>query len=308
MIMMKKEIIRVTLVAVLSISLGMKDVNAQRWFKTSSLEFGLIGGFSHYNGDLVKTTIETRAMKPSFGLITRYTPSQRVTFRLSAQYGQIEGRDDWYEDRGKTRNLSFQSDLWDFTGALEFNFVSLDNRQKSGIVPYAYTGISVFKFNPKAKFNYDPNGEMARYLTPAVYAELADRDGELVELQPLGTEGQETTEFNDRKRYALTQIAIPIGAGLKFKLNHKWGLGLDYGMRITFTDYMDDVSDSYVDPQRLTAQYGPMSAAMADRSEVLHDELLNSRRGDPDDNDIYGIFGVTLTYRIYGNRPSCPTF
>ena len=288
--------------------IGIQNSQAQRWFKSSSLDFGLIGGFSHYNGDLVKTAFETKGMKPSFGIITRYTPQQRLTFRLSAQYGQIEGRDDWYEDRGKSRNLSFESDLWDFTGAFEYNLTTLDRKKKSGVIPYVYSGLSVFKFNPKAKFVYNPNGEMANYLTPAVYAELADRDGEMVELQPLGTEGQETTEFNDRKRYALTQVAIPVGVGLKFKLNHNWLIGVDYGMRFTFTDYLDDVSDTYVDPQRLTAQYGPMSAAMADRSEVLHDELLNNQRGVPDDNDVYALFGITIMYRIHGNKAICPTF
>ncbi len=101
--------------------IGIQNSQAQRWFKSSSLDFGLIGGFSHYKGDLVKTAFETKGMKPSFGIITRYTPQQRLTFRLSAQYGQIEGRDDWYEDRGKSRNLSFESDLWDFTGAFEYN-------------------------------------------------------------------------------------------------------------------------------------------------------------------------------------------
>ena len=119
--------------------MGIQSASAQRWFKSSSLEFGLIGGFSHYNGDLVKTAIEPRAMKPNFGIITLYSPQQRLTIRLSAQYDQIEGRDDWYEDRGKTRNLSFQSNLWDFTGALEYNFNTLDRKAKSGVVPYVYS-------------------------------------------------------------------------------------------------------------------------------------------------------------------------
>ena len=126
--------IKITAKIILSISLtlvmGIQSASAQRWFKSSSLEFGLIGGFSHYNGDLVKTAFEPRAMKPSFGIITRYSPQQRFTIRLSAQYGQIEGRDDWYEDRGKSRNLSFKSDLWDFTGALEYNFNTLDRKAK----------------------------------------------------------------------------------------------------------------------------------------------------------------------------------
>ena len=301
----RKSLLGLVLVTLMS----AQSVDAQRWFRTSSLEFGLIGGFSHYSGELTQSAFESRGFKPSAGLITRYTPGQRVTFRLSAQYGQLEGRDDWYEsaDDENPRNLSFQSDIWDFTGAAEINIRAMDPRVKSGIFPYVFGGISVFKFNPKAVFEYDPDGAMAAYLG-APYTELEGRDGELVELQPLGTEGQETTEFNDRERYALTQLAIPIGAGVKLKLNHKWTLGLEYGLRFTRTDYIDDVSNTYVDPVRLLSQYGPMSAAMSDRSPVLHDELLDNVRGEPDSNDRYGIFGVTFTYRLYGNRPACPTF
>ena len=297
-----KSLLGLFLVALCSI--GTAD--AQKWFRTSSLEFGLIGGFSHYSGDLTRPIFESRGFKPSVGLITRYTPVQRITFRLSAQYGQLEGRDDWYDDaNGINRNLSFQSDLWDFTGAMEVNLRRMDPRMKSGIFPYVFTGVSVFKFNPKAVFEYDPASPIATYLG-SPYLELADRDGELVELQPLGTEGQETTEFNERRRYALTQISIPVGGGLKFKLNHKWTLGVEYGMRFTFTDYLDDVSDSYVDPVRLLSQYGAMSAAMADRGPERREE--NDARGTTDSNDVYGIFGVTFTYRLYGNRPACPAF
>lgn len=285
--------------------------DAQRWFKSSSLEFGLIGGFSHYSGDLVKNAFETRGFKPCGGLITRYTPNQRWTFRLSAQFGGLEGRDDWYEDpeSSENRNLSFESTLWDFTGAAEYNFVTLDMRDSRGVVPYAFAGISVFRFNPKAVFEYDPTSSMAAYLG-APYTNLEDRDGELVELQPLGTEGQETTQFNERTRYSLTQLSIPVGGGFKFKLSHNWNLGIEYGMRFTFTDYIDDVSSSYVDPAILQLNKGPMSAAMADRGPtvrtVIGEETI--ARGNPDRNDLYGIFGITLTYRIYGNRPNCPSF
>jgi hypothetical protein len=212
------------------------------------------------------------------------------------------------------RNLSFRSVLWDFTGAAEINLRTLDMRQSSGLIPYIFGGVSVFRFNPEALFEYDPNSP---HLTRpgSAYADLQDRDGEWVELQPLATEGQETTEFNERRRYNLTQVAVPLGAGIKAKLSNKWTLGVEYGARITFTDYIDDVSTTYVDPSRLQSQYGAMSAAMADRSPILHDELVsdanddrNNVRGNPDNNDLYGIIGVTLTYRIYGNRPRCPSF
>ena len=188
---------------------GMSStVKAQRWFKTSSLEFGIIGGLSHYQGDLTNSYFETRAFKPSIGLITRYTPGELITFRLSAMYGGLEGDDRWYEDQEdpRRRNLSFVSSLWDFTGAAEINLRRMDMRDKSGVIPFLFTGISVFRFNPKATFEYDPNSPLRSYLAPGTYESLQDRDGELVELQPLGTEGQGTTEFNERERYNLTQI------------------------------------------------------------------------------------------------------
>ena len=307
--MLKRNITSVSLVTLL-LCLGTLNANAQkRWFRTSALEFGLIGGFSHYAGELTPTYFDPRGLKPSAGIITRYTPNSLVTFRLSAQYGKIEGDEKWMTEPYKVeRNLSFQSDIWDFTGAAEFNFNYIDFRQKTGVIPYAFIGASVFKFNPKAVFNYNPNSQLAKYLGPS-YDNLASRDGELVELQPLGTEGQETTEFNDRKRYSLTQIAIPIGGGFKFKVSHNWMIGVEYGTRITFTDYLDDVSGTFVNPSRLQAQYGPMSAAMSIRSETYdQNKIEGSGRGNPKTNDMYGIFGVTIMYRIYGNKPACPTF
>jgi hypothetical protein len=307
---MLKRNIKSVLWVTLLLCLGTLNANAQkRWFRTSALEFGLIGGFSHYSGELTPAYFDARGLKPSAGIITRYTPNSLVTFRLSAQYGKLEGDDKWSgETETQARNLNFQSDIWDFTGAAEFNFNYIDFRQKTGVIPYAFIGASVFKFNPKAVFNYNPNLQLSKYLGSS-YDNLASRDGELVELQPLGTEGQETTEFNDRKRYALTQVAIPVGAGFKFKVSHNWMIGVEYGARITFTDYLDDVSDSYVDPSRLQAQYGPMSAAMSIRSETYDEtKIEGSPRGDAKKNDMYGIFGVTIMYRIYGNKPACPTF
>ncbi|MBR9861439.1 outer membrane beta-barrel protein [bacterium] len=301
---MKKVFQRFSLIIIL-IGLGQQSY-AQRWFSSSSLEFGIIVGASHYAGDLTQQYLETRGLKPSVGLITRYNATPALTFRLSGQWGGLEGDDTWYdtEEGENPRNLYFKSVLWDFTGALEINLNQLDQRQESGVIPYVFVGASVFKYNPMAQFIYDPSSpHLSR--PGSAYANLQDRDGDWVELQPLSTEGQETTEFNERKRYNLTQVAIPLGLGFKFKLNSKWTLGIEYGARITFTDYLDDVSSSYVEPVRLESAYGPMSAAMADRSPTLHEE--GAIRGEEANNDKYGILGLTFTYRII-RSPGCPTF
>lgn len=286
-----------------------------RWFRTSELEFGLILGASHYSGDLTQSYFETRGLKPSVGIITRFTPTDRFTFRLSGQYAGMEGDDNWYDqdelfkdDEGNSnpRNLHFKSVLWDFTAAAELNLVTLDPRNPTGFIPYIFLGASVFKYNPMSQFVYDPSSPHLARLNNN-YGSLQSRDGDWVALQTLGTEGQETTEFNqERKRYNLTQIGIPIGLGFKAKLSQNWAVGLEYGIRITFTDYLDDVSLTYVEPTRIEGAYGPMAAAMADRSPTLHEE--GDTRGNSTNNDSYGILGVTITYRIFGNRDKCATF
>lgn len=300
---MRKYLITIASIAALNVA------QAQTWTQQSSLEFGIFLGGSNYYGELVNKFFETRGTHFNGGLLTRWNPNDRLTFKLGANYGKISGYDNWYGDDPvrKFRNLSFQSTLWDFSGNLEINLNTIDFRSETGVVPYIFGGIAVFKFNPQAQFVYDPNSAVAQNIQN--YAALQPRDGEWVNLQPLGTEGQGTTEYNDRKRYSLTQLAIPFGGGLKFKMNRNWTLGLEYGVRKTFTDYIDDVSMTYVPLTFLESQYGPMSAAMSDRSATLNTADVNTpARGDDKNKDWYSIFGVTLTYRIFSTKVRCPTF
>ncbi len=296
--------------SILLISMGlMGNANAQTWTQQSSLEFGIFGGGSNYIGELTDKFFESRGTHFNGGLLTRWNPNDILSFKLSANYGKISGYDNWYSEdlQRKFRNLHFQSTLWDFSAGLDINLRVLDYKQESGAIPYVFFGLGVFKFNPQAQFIYDPNSPVAQNIQN--YSSLQERDGEWVDLQPLGTEGQGTTEFNERKRYSLTQLAIPFGAGVKFKMNRNWTLGLEYGLRKTFTDYLDDVSMTYVPVNFLESQYGAMSPAMSDRSTALNTEVENTpKRGDDGNKDWYAIFGVSLTYRIYSTKVRCPAF
>ena len=291
--------------------------DAQSYKRISSLEFGLVGGVSHYTGDLVNTWFAPEGIGPSIGLITRWNPNPIITLRFSGTYNQVSGDDRWYPniDERANRNLHFKSDILDFTGAVELSLVQISPRQEKGIVPYIMTGLSVFSFKPKAQFDYDAfmNSKHASNLTSVelarVQGDLRNLDGEWVDLQPLSTEGQESTEYNDRRRYSLTQLAIPVGLGVKFKLNKNWNIGLEYATRITFTDYLDDVSLSYPEPLFVQAHNGPIAAYMSDRS--LNNpplDLTESPRGDDSKFDLYSILGISLTYRINSTRAKCPTF
>ncbi|MFT4522724.1 MAG: opacity protein-like surface antigen [Bacteroidia bacterium] len=304
---MKKLYSLILLVAL--ITLVATPSEAQTWKKESSLEFGIMFGGSNYQGDLTNKFFEQKGTHANGGLIVRYNPVQRFTFRLGVNYGSISGDDAWYpeDELREFRNLHFKSEIWDFHAGFDINLNTFDLNQERGIIPYVTIGVGVFKFNPQAQFFYDANSWHSTGLQN--YSSLASRDGDWVELQPLGTEGQETTEYNDIKRYALTQLSIPFGVGFKFKLSKQWTFGVEYVPRYTFTDYIDDVSGNYVEPVYLESQYSAISPAMSDRtSRNAEQSLAGTPRGDQSKRDMYSIFGVTLTYRIIRSGDRCPIF
>ena len=126
-------------------------------------------------------------------------------------------------------------------------------------------------------------------------------------LKPLSTEGQGLVAYPNRDPYSLTQFAIPFGAGIKFAINESISLAWEIGLRKTFTDYLDDLSTSYVDEATLLAERGPLAADLAFRG----DELKNTPgsypadgtvRGGPDFKDWYYFSGITASYNLpFGN-------
>jgi hypothetical protein len=155
--------------------------------------------------------------------------------------------------------------------------------------PYLFAGLSVFKFDPEA---YDNDTK------------------EWVRLQPLGTEGQGTTRYNDRHKYALTQISIPIGFGMKHNFAENWNLGFEIGVRKTFTDYLDDVSSTYVEYNYLESTSGSLAARLSNRTGELSGTRIEytskNMRGNPTNKDWYLFAGITLTYTIM--QGSCYQF
>jgi hypothetical protein len=273
--------------------------------KTTSLDFGLYLGGSNYMGEFTKGSMPLWGKtKIAGGLIARYNYGPYLTFKGTAIYGKIEGSDKNFSDDPyrKRRNLSFKSDIVEFSIHAEWNILGYENtRTTYAWTPYLFAGLSVFRFNPKAQFNYvsglhDPT--------------LQPQNGDWIELQPLGTEGQETTKFNDKRRYSLTQVSIPLGVGAKWQLNDHWAFGIDFGMRKTFTDYLDDVSSIYVDNIIVGGASGQMAVALKDRSlEIGEPPFENGDlRGNSKTKDWYMIGGLTLTYRILGGKQPCFNF
>ena len=66
--------------------------------------------------------------------------------------------------------------------------------------------------------------------------------------------GSKLCTLSRKRSIFITQIAIPLGVGIKWSLGEKFSLVAEYGVRKTFTDYLDDVGGTYADPQYLNAE------------------------------------------------------
>ena len=255
----------------------------------ASGQYHEIGGMfatSYYIGDLNPVNHIPAQFTPGGGLIYRYNFNDRVAFKGNVLYGRVYGDDQDSDDPWrKNRNLSFRSDIFEVSGQIEINYLTYeigDERRPSS--PYLFAGIGIFRFNPQAEFN--------------------DR---WVDLQPLGTEGQGIDGFEDR--YRLTQITVPFGIGYKFNIWRNIGGAVEWGIRRTFTDYIDDVSSVYVDANLLDDENGPLAAELADRSlEPLGPDGTNTnmQRGETNREDWYVFTGVMITFKIGKPRIKCP--
>ncbi len=248
------------------------------------VEVGLMGGGMFYIGDLTEKNTET-PVHPAGGMFLRINMNDRVAFKGNVLLGNVSGSDvNSVSSTRKLRNLSFQSSISEFAAEIEINLLNNYNEKhgRTIFVPYLFIGLNVFHFNPQA-YLYDS----------------ATSTNILYELQPLGTEGQGLTKYPDLKRYNLNAFAFPLGGGVKFHIGDYLTMGLEFGMRKTLTDYMDDVSGYYAENDLIKAQYGPTAGKLADRSgEVVpgYENIKNSIRGNPSNQDWYGFGGVLISY------------
>ena len=247
---------------------------------TQSDELGVFLGASYYTGDLNPKQHFNQNTNPAAGLIYRRTSRGfRYAYRLHAMYGKIEGYDHQSNsDFLVNRNLNFSSEIFEVGAIWEVNFkkYELGNVKRRYISPFLFLGVSYFHFNPKAYYQ-----------------------NEWLELQPLGTEGQNTT-VNSSDYYSLNQFAIPFGIGLKMNVSKRLGLAFEYGVRKTFTDYLDDVSKKYVDPGVLAEESGSLTVDLADRSyNQIGDRNIGVNRGVSELSDWYFFAGVSATFILY---------
>jgi opacity protein-like surface antigen len=252
-------------------------------------EFGIGLGAGHYFGDL-NTRAGINRPKIAASIFFRKNFNNYVSARLGASFARL-GYSDVYNTHNEymyRRNLSFNNNVWELSLQGDFNFFRfLPGDPLYNFTPYVTFGVGAFSYDP--------------------FAYLA---GEKIFLRPLGTEGQGSALYPDRKQYSTMGISFPVGAGIKYALNDRINIGFEILHRFTNTDYLDDVSKTYVDPSVFPANPdGSTSQALllSDRSYEVGEPIgiPGRQRGNSRQKDqfVTAMFHVTFNLQSY----RCPT-
>jgi len=239
------------------------------------IELGGWLGVANYFGDL-KTSLNFGQSRPAGGLNFRYNFDERISFKSSVNYARIHA-DDANSDNSYefNRQLSFYSDIFEWSNQLEFNFFPyIHGSNDENWTPYLFGGISTLTFTPKRDLN-----------------------GQTYNLRLYGTEGQPIGE-----EYGKWTIAGLIGFGIKWDINYDWSINVEAGLRVSSSDYIDDVSNVYPDFTQLRQDRGQTAAILSDPTQNIQNQFR--QRGNNKNNDSYVLFGVSVM-RYFG-RLYCP--
>ena len=247
-------------------------------------DIGIKAGASNYLGEIggkEKTRrnfiLDLKLKSTSFivGGFVRYKFNDQWSLNNSLSIAQIRGDDAQSTNPARVwRNLRFKNNIIELTTRGEYNFlvnpdVGGRGRYNKEFKSYVHAGLTCFYHNPKGSI--DGNTWYA--------------------LRPLQTEGV---------NYKSLGIGIPVGLGLVFTYNKNHRIGFDFSWTPTFTDYLDDISTVYNDPNNMT----DLGASLANQSDgiVPENERLNfvagEKRGDPTHDDTYMYTTVSYSYFI----------
>ncbi len=202
--------------------------------------FGVTGGAMNCITDLGGKSQVFKTSKPAGGFYVGALYQQTIGARLQIVWGSIMADDKYARDPAvQQRNLNFASTISEISLLGELHPLSLVPSIKLPVSPYILAGIGTFSFSPYTQLN-----------------------GTKVFLQPLHSEGEGFPETG-RSNYKLMQLNVPVGAGLSYQVSPLFTVKGELIYRFLNTDYLDDVSTTYIDPSLFDKYLTPVEASLA---------------------------------------------
>ena len=281
---------------------------AQMW-RRDRKEFTFSLGATNFLGDLGGSEkigsepfsmrdLNWPATRPVAQVGYRYRTTKESCVKGNLFFGYLRGDDSFSDNLIRyNRNINFRSPVVELSAQYEY----LTSRQREGH-RYKLKGVRGWRHINVESYVFVGAG-LALVIPQGQYL-----DGRWYNLRPLCTEGQGMVET--RKKYSNLQFVIPVGVGFKYAISREWSMGLEYGIRKTFTDYIDDTSTTYFDNDAIREDKGEIAAYFADPSHGLFptQTYAGEQRGDPTDKDSYMFCTLTFYYKIPRGMIAVPKF
>jgi hypothetical protein len=247
-----------------------------------------LGGAKKIGSPFIRD-IDFKATRFCVSAFYRYNVNKWLAVRGNLMYGMLsaddnntDGRppryengtyvqpdDSWYRAR---RNLNFTTHIFEFQAMAEVNLKKYMHDAAGGDkerwAPYVGGGLGFFYFNPYTKL-----------------------DGKKVKLKPLGTEGQNIPSYN-KKPYSNFQFDLIAMVGIKYNVTERFSIALEGVYHQTFTDYLDDVSGSYINPQDISK--------LSHEGQILQNRANSGRYPSDEFNQIEGQRSNNINSLSYG--------
>lgn len=215
------------LILIFYISLLPLTSSAQRW-KLRRIETSIGFGTSHFHGDIGGTAdvknglgfkdIQFEYTKPSLAFGIAYKVAGDMNVKMNLIYGFIKGDD--INSRNSERNLAFTSTIFEPSFQFEYYLISESS-----------------SFSSSAQFNR--RGMVNNYAQFYLYG-FGGLGGVFSNVTP---EKELISKIDNN--FSKFGIVFPIGLGLKYTIDAKWSLGLEFGRRFTLSDYIDGYSSKF---------------------------------------------------------------
>lgn len=281
---------------------GQYYYHNSRYYETDfNMEIGVSGGLMNALTDLGgkkgigKNFIKDLRWKPArpcYGIYLMGNYKYALGIRLEGTVGKVTGYDSILRNVASStagryeRNLSFRSKISELQLAFEVHplfFKTYDVNEAPRLSPYALIGAGYYTFDPEARLN-----------------------DEWYALQPLHLEGQGFAEYPERRNYKLAQFNLLGGLGLRYEVNDFLNARIELVHRKLFTDYLDDVSTTYIDPALFAKYLSPSQSAIARQLFFRRYEINASdvqptpgeQRGNPKNNDAYFTIQAKIGFTI----------
>ncbi|MDR2962914.1 MAG: hypothetical protein LBU90_04680 [Bacteroidales bacterium] len=284
------------------------SVHAQRIFNHYKYELlvgvgptfflGDLGGGPHIGRHSI-ADLDFLATRIGGSVGMRYIIDTRFSINSAITFGMISGNDEFTEEEFRSRrDLTFRSPIYEFNVRGEYKLIQetrghiyllkgVEGQRGNKFVVRVNAGLGVFYFNPKAPY-----------------------EGKWYELQPIGTEGQNF--MATRRPYSRVQLCIPTGIEASYAASRYWTWSIEIGPRFTFTDYIDDVSTSYPNPD-LVAAVAPDdipkdAARYFSNPKWQENRWYNEKRGNSFNNDMYIVCLFKVHYKMKETTTGAPKF